>query len=84
MSHANDVRAYCATQIIAPARTKGETEVAIRAGDVHRAMGYQNRLPLVCSALGAAVFEETARVKRTSVEGPLASTTTVLRFTILP
>jgi 5-methylcytosine-specific restriction protein B len=84
MTYADDVRAYCAEQMIEPARSKGVTEVAIRAGDVHRAMGYKNRLPLVCSALGAAVFEQTARVKRTAVEGPLASTTTVIRFTVLP
>lgn len=62
----------------------GVSEVAIRAGEVHRALGYKNRLPLVCSALGAAVFEESARVQRIGVEGPLASTTTVIRFRVLP
>lgn len=84
MSLADDVRAYCIKEIIEPARARGASEVAIRAGDVHRAMGYTNRLPLVCSALGAAVFEQRARVQRTGVDGPLASTTTVIRFKVLP
>jgi 5-methylcytosine-specific restriction enzyme B len=84
MSYSDEVRKYCIDRIINPARAKGQTQVAIRAGDVHRALGYSNRLPLVCSALGAAVFEEVARVKRIAVEGPLASTTTVIRFALLP
>lgn len=84
MSYADDVRAYCLERIVEPARRRGEPEVEIRAGDVHRAMGYKNRLPLVCSALGATAFEEIARVRRLAVEGPLASTTTVIRFRVLP
>lgn len=58
MSYADEVRAYCAKHIVEPARSRGETEIAIRSGDVHDAMGYTNRLPLVCSALGTGVFEE--------------------------
>lgn len=56
----------------------------MRVGGVHRAMGYKNRIPLVCSAIGSTLFEDMARVGRLSVDGPLASTTTVIRFEVLP
>ena len=84
MSYADEVRAYVAREIVEPARSRGDAEVAIRAGDVHRALGYTNRLPLVCSALGARVFEETYRVRRESVDGPLNGSNTLFRFTVLP
>jgi len=83
MSYADEVRAFCGKQIIDPARATGQSEVAIRAGDVHKDLGFKNRLPLVCSALGASIFEEQYRVKRTAVEGPLNGANTVLRFAVL-
>lgn len=82
MSYAEKVRAYCGREIVEPARQKGEAEVAIRAGDVHKDLGYTNRLPLVCSALGSSIFEETYRVQRIAVEGPLNGANTVLRFSV--
>jgi hypothetical protein len=48
------------TQFIDPARSRGETTVSIRPSDVHSALAVKNCLPLVCSALGAAVFERLA------------------------
>ncbi len=84
MSLADAVRAHCGTKIVEPARAAGRTEVEIRAGDVHGDLGYKNRLPLVCSALGAAIFEERYRVRRTAVEGPLNGSNTVFKFHVLP
>lgn len=83
MSYADEVRDYCGRHIVEPARARGEKEVVIRAGDVHKAMGYKNRLPLVCSALGAGLFEETYGVRRKSVDGPLNGSNTVFTFTVL-
>lgn len=82
MSYADEVRAFCGKNIIEPARSRGEGEVQIRAGDVHHDLGYKNRLPLVCSALGAAIFEEQYRVYRLAVEGPLNGANTLFRFSI--
>lgn len=39
MTHADDVRTYCRAQYIERARAAGLREVAIRAGDVHTALG---------------------------------------------
>lgn len=84
MSHADQVRTHCGEKIIAPARAAGRNDVAIRAGDIHADLGYKNRLPLVCSALGASIFEERYRVRRKAVEGPLNGANTLFRFELLP
>jgi len=83
MSHADDVRNYCINNYISPARKNGKNVVSIRAGDVHKAMLYKNRMPLVCSSIGAITFEETANIKRISVEGPINGANTVYKFEII-
>lgn len=55
MSYADDVREYCKANI-EPSRRRGEKQIAIRAGDIRTAMGYKNRMPLVCAAPGAKKF----------------------------
>ncbi len=82
MSYADDVRKYCKDYIIDPARKRGEKQISIRAGDIHNAMGYKNRLPLVCSALGANKFQEFAGVERISVSGPTNGANAVFTFRI--
>lgn len=83
MRYADEVRAYCNRHYVQPARSAGEKEFSIRAGDVHEAMGYKNRMPLVCSAIGAAIFSETNAARRISVDGPLNGANTVFRFRLL-
>jgi 5-methylcytosine-specific restriction protein B len=80
VTQSDRVREYCLAHLIEPARARGETTISIRAGDVHAALGFRNRLPLVCSALGTAAFEELARVERVGVDGPLNGANTVFRF----
>ena len=83
MSHADDVRAYCKQNYVDVARMKGEKTAAIRSGDVHAALGYKNRYPLVCSAIGSNKFEEMCGVKRISVEGPINGVSTIFTFELL-
>ena len=82
MSYADDVRNYCLENIIRPARTRGENQLTIRAGDIHTAMGYRNRMPLVCAALGAKKFEEIAEVERISLTGPTNGANAFFTFRI--
>jgi len=82
MSYADDVRQYCQDHIIAPARKRGEKQVSIRAGDIHSAMGYKNRMPLVCAALGAKKFEAIAGVERVSLIGPTNGANAIFTFLI--
>ena len=83
MSHADNVRDYCIVNYVDPARHNGERYVEIKAGDVHHALNYRNRFPLVCSALGSNTFEATATVRRVSIEGPLNGSNTIFRFELL-
>jgi 5-methylcytosine-specific restriction protein B len=74
------VREHCRVRYIEPARARGESSVVIRAGDVHTALGYRSRYPLVCSSLGTQAFEELCRVERVSVDGPLNGANTLFTF----
>jgi 5-methylcytosine-specific restriction protein B len=80
MTHADRVRVYCRDHFIEPARSRGETTVSIRAGDIHSALGLKNRLPLVCSALGANIFEKLAGVERIGIDGPTNGANAVFTF----
>jgi 5-methylcytosine-specific restriction enzyme B len=82
MSYADDVRKYCKENIIDPARTRGEKQIEIRAGDIHTAMGYKSRMPLLCSALGANKFKEVAGVQRVSINGPTNGANAIFTFQI--
>lgn len=70
----------CEISYVAPARSRGESVVTIRAGDVHKALGYRNRMPLVCSALGSKLFEQACQVERISVHGPISGASAVFAF----
>ena len=82
MSYADDVRTYCKENIIDRARPRGEKQVTIRAGDIHTTMGYRNRMPLVCAALGSNKFEEVAEVERVSLTGPTNGANALFTFRI--
>ncbi len=83
MSLSDDVRTYCNKTYIEPARSKGDTTVEIRSGDVHQALNYKNRYPLVCSAIGSNRFEEEYYVKRLCVKGPLNGVSTLFTFKLV-
>jgi 5-methylcytosine-specific restriction enzyme B len=83
MSLSDDVRNYCNKMYVDPARKSGEKTITIRSGDIHNALNYRNRYPLVCSALGSNIFEDTSKVRRLSIEGPLNGSSTEFTFEIL-
>lgn len=83
MSFSDDVREHCRVRYVEPARSRGESKITIRAGDVHSVLGYKNRHPLVCSALGAMTFEESCQVSRVAIDGPLNGANTVFTFRVL-
>lgn len=67
---ADDIRDYVIQEWIEPARKAGFRQAIVRAGDVHEAMGLQNRMPAVCAALDAAEFGERAGVTLITRSGP--------------
>jgi hypothetical protein len=83
MSHADTVREYCRVQFVEPARARKEETVTIRAGDVHSAIGFKNRMPLVCSSLGTKLFEDHCGIERIAVHGPLNGANAIFTFRFL-
>lgn len=77
MTLADRIRMFVDVEYVQPARARGEKVIRVRAGDVHRAMGLQSRMPAVCGALGTGKFEREFNVKRLAHEGPLQGANSV-------
>ena len=77
---ADRVRKYVLDKYVIPAQKESHDTVSVRAGDVHNALGFKNRLPLVCSALRSGKFLLMANSSIEETEGPDNSTTTRLLF----
>lgn len=75
----DQVRALAAKLYLGSAES--DAEIPIRAGDVHKAMGFRDRVPLVVSALRAKVFRQQYGLELVRTEGVPqgASTTFVFR-----
>ena len=80
MSLADQVREYCYETYILPAQNENKQTFEIKTGDVHKALNFKNRYPLVCSAIGATIFEETYGLERVNVYGPLNGANTLFLF----
>jgi len=84
VSLADEIRAYVDSNYVQPARRSGQSRFEVVVGEVHTVLGYKNRLPAVCAALGTERFEQESRVRRVSIEGPLNGSTTLFTFELLP
>ena len=83
MKQADRIREYAIKHCVKPARDAGKQSVSIRAGDVHKAMELDNRVPAVCSALRTEEFQDRANVELKSCDGPFQSTTTTFHYKVL-
>lgn len=79
---ADQIRQYVVDEIVAPARQAGHTEVTIRAGDVHQAMGLNDRMPAVCSAISAEKFYDQVGVVLKERSGPHQGANAVWLFNL--
>ena len=79
---ADRIRAYANKAFIEPARRAGRTEAIIVAGDVHKDMRLESRMPAVCAALDAQKFQDEYRVVLSDRTGPRQSSTVTWRFSI--
>lgn len=81
-SDADEIRKYAKVKFVTPARQKGEKTVAFSAYDIHKGLGYNSRMPAVCSAIDAKKFAEFARVKLVKRSGPRQGAATRWTFEI--
>ena len=82
MSQADRIREYANKAFIEPARNAGIADVAIEAGDVHKDLKLQNRMPAVCSALDAEKFQADYGVMLIHRSGPRQGSTVKWIFSL--
>jgi hypothetical protein len=75
------IRKYAREKYVEPAIAKGEREVRVRAGDVHKALALKNRVPVVCQALESKLFLKENNLVLESKEGPPSGLSTSVVFT---
>jgi hypothetical protein len=75
------VRQFVVERYVRPARRRGERSFTVVVGDVHRALGFRNRVPLVCAALKSNKFLRENHVLLTQIEGPPSGLSTTVTLT---
>jgi len=83
MSISDEVREFARDKYVLPTRRAGRRVVAIRTGDVHKELGFNNRMPLVCSALQAEIFPNENNLVLLSRTGPRQGANVILVFELL-
>ena len=76
------VKDYAFKTYIIPARSRGAPSVQIRAGDIHKALGFKQRSALVCSALGSLAFRDQYKIKLIARDGPGVGMTTLFTYDV--
>jgi hypothetical protein len=77
----DEIRKYAREMYVEPAMAKGQREVRVRAGDVHKALAMKNRVPIVCQALESKRFLKENNLVLESKEGPPSGLSTSVIFT---
>src|SRR6266851_4355399 len=75
------IRRHAYNKYISAARRRKEKTVAINVGEVHRALALNNRVPLVCAALGSKKFLTEHGLRIVSKTGPPSGQSTTVTFT---
>jgi len=75
------VRLHASDEYIAAARRRGDKTVSIHVGTVHKALALNNRIPLVCAALGSKKFLTANGLRLVSKTGPPSGQSTTVTYT---
>jgi hypothetical protein len=86
MSLSEIVLHHVRNKYVEPARKRSVTEIAIKAGEIHRDLRWTSRVPAVCAALNSRKLQRAAGLELIEKSGPPSgqSTTVVFHFRILP
>src|SRR5579863_5154411 len=74
------VRRHAYERYISAARRRKEKTVSINVGEVHRELALNNRVPLVCAALGSKKFLNEHGLRIVSKTGPPSGQSTTVTF----
>lgn len=85
MSLSEELQRYFHSHYVIPARERGQSQLEVKAGDIHNKLGWSRRVPLVCAALSSKKLQRNVGVRLTEKEGPPSgqSPTVVFHFEIL-
>ena len=81
ISDSDLIRQHAYKEYISAALRRGEKTLSINAGAVHRALALNNRIPLVCAALGSRKFLTEHCLRILSKTGPPSGQSTTVTFT---
>ena len=81
MKYSDLIRKHVEQHAVEPALRAGQKEFSIVSGDVHRALGFQNRVPLVCQALRSKQLLRNNNLILKSESGPPSGLSTTMIFT---
>jgi hypothetical protein len=76
------VRDHIKRKYIDPAKKAGKKTLSIRAGDIHKELGFSRRIPVVCSALRSRKLTKSCGIELTYIGGPNNSTTTTFTYNL--
>jgi hypothetical protein len=79
MSLADQIRAFTFENFLGVAFEQGQP-ARISAGEIHKAMGFKDRIPAVVSAIGGRIFQEDYGVALVKREGRPVSSRTAFEF----
>lgn len=81
ISDSDRVRQHASDEYISAARRRGDNTFSINVGAVHRALTLNNRVPLVCAALGSKKFLTENHLRLVSKTGPPSGQSTTVTYT---
>ena len=77
----SEVRSYVREHYVRPARSERCSTFRVLVGDVHHALRFANRVPLVCNALSSRKFLEENSLRLIARTGPPSGQSTTVEFT---
>jgi hypothetical protein len=81
MTKSDEVMQYVRRSYIEPAAKGGQKVIQVRAGDVHKALRWTNRVPSVCQALTSKRFLDQNELVLVDKQGPPSGLSTTAVFT---
>ena len=70
MKPSDEILQHIVTRHLVPARQIHQKRLALRAGDVHKQLGYCQRMPAVCSVLGSDQLQRMTGIRLIDRQGP--------------
>jgi hypothetical protein len=80
-SASDRVRQYAADMYLRAAQRHGDRTFTVNVGAVHKALGLNNRVPLVCAALTSKKFLDRNSLRLISKTGPASGQSTTVTYT---